>query len=213
MSSSQALILFLLTFGLAVCGCEKKETEGQDGANAAKAAGKNEFSTPIFDPQQIEAIVRSTSNTDVDALLKQCANETNNVVLAQYATFLSKTTTRGPSVRAAFRKMLKSDDAYLREQALMALEDYAGVAFMLDDMIPLLNDPNEDVRDSAMTTIADYVESRRKFQVLIDCLDSQFDDVRENAIFNLGFYTDANFETAEEWKKWWAENKNTFKPE
>ena len=208
----QALILSSLFFCLALCGCVKDGAEENKGEASNQAKRTVEPSEPLFDPQQIEAIVRSTSNMDVDTLLKKCESETNNVVLAQYATLLAKTTTRGPGVRAAFRKMLKSEDPYLREQALMALEDYAGVAFMLDDMVPLLKDPSEDVRDSAMTTIADYVESRRKFQVLVDCFDSEFEDVRENAIFNRGFYTDADFSTAEEWKKWWAENKNTFKP-
>ncbi len=205
MPFSQKFFVIALALGLALCGCEKKAPEEKAaGTPEAKAATTSEPLAPV-DPQQIETIVRSSSKTDVDALLKKCESETNNVVLAQYATFLAKTTTRGPGVRAAFRKMLKSEDPYLREQALMALEDYAGVAFMLDDMIPLLNDENEDVRDSAMTTIADYVENRRKLQVLIDCLDSQYDDVKENAIFNLGFYTDEDFSTAEEWKKWWAE--------
>ena len=215
MPRSLTFFAIVFTLCLAVCGCVKESGEKpsketvksqQDSVAQTKDSEKSKgFSEPYYDPQIIPEIVKAAPAADATELLQKCAEETNNVVLAQYATFLSKTTTNGAKVREAFRKMLKSDDPFLREQTLMALEDYAGVAFLLDDMIPLLNDPDEDVRDSAMTTIADYVESNRKIKILIECLDSSYDDVKENAIFNLGFYTDANFETAEEWKKWWAE--------
>ena len=63
-----------------------------------------------------------------------------------------------------------------------------------------------------MTTVADYVKGKKKYQTLINCLDSQYQDVVDNAIFNLGFYTDKDYEKAEDWKKWWEENKDTFQP-
>ena len=192
---------------------EELETLKAEGKTFEVTKENSSLEKVELSASQISAAARAKGDgLDVDKLLKEIETETNTVELAKYATYLSQTTTRGPKVREAFRKMLKNEDPFLREQTLMALEDYPGVAFLLDDMVPLLNDPEEDVRDSAMTTIADYVENRRKFEVLIDALDNQYEDVRENAIFNLGFYTDQDFPTAEEWKKWWAENKNTFKP-
>ena len=194
-------VTLTIMLGLAACGKEKE--------NAKKIDIKGE---PLFEAENIAVIAKTSKYAETDALLKQVEKETNVVVLGQLATLLSKTTSRGPSVRAAFRKMLQSESADLREQALYALEDYAGINFMLDDMIPLLRDENEDVRDAAIETISDYCKGRRKYQVMIDSLDNPYSNVVEMAIFNLGFYTDANYETAEEWKKWWAENKDTFVP-
>ena len=194
-------VTLTIMLGLAACGKEKE--------NAKKIDIKGE---PLFEAENIAVIAKTSKYAETDALLKQVEKETNVVVLGQLATLLSKTTSRGPSVRAAFRKMLQSESADLREQALYALEDYAGINFMLDDMIPLLKDENEDVRDAAIETISDYCKGRRKYQVMIDSLDNPYSNVVEMAIFNLGFYTDANYETAEEWKKWWAENKDTFVP-
>lgn len=203
MSKISFCLVVLATISLSLTACEKEK-------QAAKTIDiKGE---PLFEAENIAVVAKTSKYAETDALLKQVEAETNVAILAQLATLLSKTTSRGPSVRAAFRKMLKSENADLRAEALCALEDYAGVNFMIDDMTPLLKDENEDVRDAAMETIADYCKGRKKYQILIDCLDSQYTDVVENAVFNLGFYTDANYETAEEWKKWWAENKDTFVP-
>ena len=166
----------------------------------------------MFEPEDLSAVTKVSKYAETDALLKLVEKETNVVVLAQLATLLSKTTSRGPSVRAAFRKMLQSESPDLREQTLYAIQDYAGVNFMMDDMIPLLTDENEDVRDAAIETISDYCKGRRKYQVMVDSLDNPYSNVVEMAVFNLGFYTDVDFQTAEEWKKWWAENKDTFVP-
>ena len=195
------VVLAMISLSLTACDKEKQ---------AAKTIDiKGE---PLFEAENIAVIAKTSKYAETDALLKQVEKETNVVVLGQLATLLSKTTSRGPSVRAAFRKMLQSESADLREQALYALVDYAGIIFMLDDMVPLLKDENEDVRDAAIETISDYCKGRKKYQVMIDCLDNPYSNVVEMAIFNLGFYTDANYETAEEWKKWWAENKDTFVP-
>jgi len=203
MSRISFYLAVTLTILLSLTACDKEK-------QAAKTIDiKGE---PLFEAENIAAIAKTSKYAETDALLKQVEKETNVVVLGQLATLLSKTTSRGPSVRAAFRKMLQSENADLREQALYALEDYAGINFMLDDMIPLLRDENEDVRDAAIETISDYCKGRRKYQVMIDSLDNPYSNVVEMAIFNLGFYTDANYETAEEWKKWWAENKDTFVP-
>ncbi len=202
------VVLAALSLGLTACDKEKKaRPSSADASSLNKIKGER-----LFEPEDLSAVTKVSRYAETDALLKQVEKETNVVVLGQLATLLSKTTSRGPSVRAAFRKMLQSENADLREGALYALEDYAGVNFMIDDMIPLLNDENEDVRDAAIETISDYCKGRRKYQVMIDCLDNPYSNVVEMAIFNLGFYTDANYETAEEWKKWWAENKDTFVP-
>ena len=204
------LIAALAALTVFFCGCDKEKAPNKEKENSEKLTKID--GDPVFDPQMVPTVIHTSSGHDVDALLKQVENETNTVVLAQLATFLSQTTKRGPSVRAAFKKLLASEDKDLREQTLMALEDYAGVSFMLDDLIPFLNDPDEDIRDDAMTTVADYVKGKKKYQTLIDCLDSQYQDVVDNAVFNLGFYTDKDYEKAEDWKKWWEENKDTFQP-
>lgn len=204
------LIAALAALTVFAYGCDKDKAPGKEKEKSDKLT-KIE-GDPVFDPQMVSTVIHPSSGLDVDALLKQVEKETNTVVLAQLATFLSRTTKRGPSVRAAFRKLLASGDKDLKEQTLMALEDYAGVSFMLDDLIPFLNDPDEDIRDDAMTTVADYVKGKKKYQALIDCLDSQYQDVVDNAVFNLGFYTDKDYEKAEDWKKWWEENKDTFQP-
>ena len=209
MSKISFCLVVLATISLSLAACDKKEKPASRVTGARPVGVKTE---PLFEPENIGVISRTSKFAETDELLKQVEAETNVVVLGQLATLLSKTTSRGPSVRAAFRKMLKSESADLREQALFALEDYAGVNFMIDDMTPLLKDENEDVRDAAMETIADYCKGRKKYQIMIDCLDSQYTDVVENAVFNLGFYTDVNYEKVEEWKKWWAENKDTFVP-
>jgi len=201
------VVLAAAMISLTACDKEKKTQPASSDVKSFDIKGEH-----LFEPEELEAVTKVSKYAETDALLKQVEKETNEVVLAQLATLLSRTTSRGPSVRAAFRKMLQSENADLKTEALSALEDYAGVNFMMDDMIPLLNDENEDVRDAAMETIADYCRGRKKYQVLIDCLDNQYTDVVENAVFNLGFYTDVDFETAEEWKKWWAENKDTFVP-
>ena len=179
---------------------------------ADKPVSVNIKSEPLFETENISAITRPSKYAETDALLKKVEGETNVVILSQLATLLSRTTSRGPSVRAAFRKLLQHENPDLREQTLYAIQDYAGVNFMLDDMIPLLTDENEDVRDAAIETISDYCKGRRKYQVLVDSLDNPYSNVVEMAVFNLGFYTDVDFPTPEEWKKWWAENKDTFQP-
>lgn len=193
----------VISFGLAACDKEKK---------ADKPVGVNIKSEPLFEVENIGAITKPSKYAETDALLKKVEGETNVVILSQLATLLSRTTSRGPSVRAAFRKLLQHESPELREQTLYAIQDYAGVNFMLDDMIPLLTDENEDVRDAAIETISDYCKGRRKFQVMVDSLDNPYSNVVEMAVFNLGFYTDVDFQTPEEWKKWWAENKDTFVP-
>ena len=193
----------VISFGLAACDKEKK---------ADKPVSVNIKSEPLFETENISAITRPSKYAETDALLKKVEGETNVVILSQLATLLSRTTSRGPSVRAAFRKLLQHENPDLREQTLYAIQDYAGVNFMLDDMIPLLKDENEDVRDAAIETISDYCKGRRKYQVLVDSLDNPYSNVVEMAVFNLGFYTDVDFPTPEEWKKWWAENKDTFQP-
>lgn len=193
----------VISFGLAACDKEKK---------ADNPVSVNIKSEPLFETENISAITKPSKYAETDALLKKVEGETNVVILSQLATLLSRTTSRGPSVRAAFRKMLQSESADLREQTLYAIQDYAGVNFMMDDMIPLLKDENEDVRDAAIETISDYCKGRRKYQVLVDSLDNPYSNVVEMAVFNLGFYTDVDFQTPEEWKKWWAENKDTFVP-
>ena len=193
----------VISFGLAACDKEKK---------ADKPVGVNIKSEPLFETENISAITKPSKYAETDALLKKVEGETNVVILSQLATLLSRTTSRGPSVRAAFRKLLQHESPELREQTLYAIQDYAGVNFMLDDMIPLLKDENEDVRDAAIETISDYCKGRRKYQVLVDSLDNPYSNVVEMAVFNLGFYTDVDFQTPEEWKKWWAENKDTFVP-
>lgn len=193
----------VISFGLAACDKEKK---------ADNPVSVNIKSEPLFETENISAITKPSKYAETDALLKKAEGETNVVILSQLATLLSRTTSRGPSVRAAFRKMLQSESADLREQTLYAIQDYAGVNFMMDDMIPLLKDENEDVRDAAIETISDYCKGRRKYQVLVDSLDNPYSNVVEMAVFNLGFYTDVDFQTPEEWKKWWAENKDTFVP-
>lgn len=203
MSKISFCLFVLAMISLSLTACDKEK----QAANTVDIKGE-----PLFEAENIEVVAKPSKFAETDALLKQVEAETNVVVLGQLATLLSQTTSRGPSVRAAFRKMLQSESADLREEALSALEDYAGVNFMLDDMVPLLSDENEDVRDAAMETIADYCRGRKKYQILVDCLDSQYTDVVENAVFNLGFYTDENFEKVEEWKAWWAENKDTFVP-
>lgn len=193
----------VISFGLAACDKEKK---------ADKPVGVNIKSEPLFEVENIGAITKPSKYAETDALLKKVEGETNVVILSQLATLLSRTTSRGPSVRAAFRKLLQHESPELREQTLYAIQDYAGVNFMMDDMIPLLTDENEDVRDAAIETISDYCKGRRKFQVMVDSLDNPYSNVVEMAVFNLGFYTDVDFQTPEEWKKWWAENKDTFVP-
>jgi hypothetical protein len=193
----------VISFGLAACDKEKK---------ADNPVSVNIKSEPLFETENISAITKPSKYAETDALLKKVEGETNVVILSQLATLLSRTTSRGPSVRAAFRKMLQSESADLREQTLYAIQDYAGVNFMMDDMIPLLKDENEDVRDAAIETISDYCKGRKKYQVLVDSLDNPYSNVVEMAVFNLGFYTDVDFQTPEEWKKWWAENKDTFVP-
>ena len=201
------VIMLFLALGIAACDKDEKTPPATSGTKDLNIKGEH-----LFEPENVGAIAKVSKYAETDALLKQVEKETNVVVLGQLATLLSKTTSRGPSVRAAFRKMLQNESADLRTEALFALEDYAGVNFMLDDMTPLLKDENEDVRDAAMETIADYCKGRKKYQILVDCLDSQYTDVVENAVFNLGFYTDENYEKVEEWKAWWAENKDTFVP-
>ena len=192
---------------LSACDKEKKTQPASSDAKSFNIKGEH-----LFEAEDLSAVTKTSKYAETDALLKKVEGETNVVILAQLATLLSKTTSRGPSVRAAFRKMLKSESADLREQTLYAIQDYAGVNFMLDDMIPLLKDENEDVRDAAIETISDYCKGRRKYQVLVDSLDNPYSNVVEMAVFNLGFYTDVDFPTPEEWKKWWAENKDTFVP-
>ena len=209
MSKISFYLVVLAAAMISLTACDKEKNTQPASSDVKSFDIKGEH---LFEPEELEAVTKVSKYAETDALLKQVEKETNEVVLAQLATLLSRTTSRGPSVRAAFRKMLQNGSADLKTEALSALEDYAGVNFMMDDMIPLLNDENEDVRDAAMETIADYCRGRRKYQVLIDCLDNQYTDVVENAVFNLGFYTDVDFETAEEWKKWWAENKDTFVP-
>jgi len=209
MTTTRSCLVIMIITALFFAGCDKDSKTSSQGNGPRPVGIKAE---PLFDPEDISPLAKTSKYAETDALLKKVEQETNVVILAQLATLLSRTTSRGPSVRAAFRKMLQSENADLRAEALSALEDYAGVNFMLDDMIPLLNDENEDVRDAAMETIADYCKGRRKYQILVDCLDSQYQDVVENAVFNLGFYTDVDFKTTEEWKKWWAENKDTFVP-
>lgn len=201
------VVLAAASLCLAACDKEKKEQPSSDNIKSFNIKGER-----LFEPENIPAVTKVSKYAETDRLLKQVESETNVVVLSQLATLLSRTTSRGPSVRAAFRKMLQSENADLRAESLCALEDYAGVNFMIDDMKPLLADENEDVRDAAMETIADYCKGRKKYEILIECLDSQYPDVVENAVFNLGFYTDFNYEQPEEWKKWWAENKDTFVP-
>ncbi|MBR4466128.1 HEAT repeat domain-containing protein [bacterium] len=209
MSKISFCLVVLATISLSLTACDK-EKKAQPASSDVKSFDiKGEH---LFEPEDLSAVTKVSKYAETDALLKLVEKETNVVVLAQLATLLSKTTSRGPSVRAAFRKMLQSESPDLREQTLYAIQDYAGVNFMMDDMIPLLTDENEDVRDAAIETISDYCKGRRKYQVMVDSLDNPYSNVVEMAVFNLGFYTDVDFQTAEEWKKWWAENKDTFVP-
>ena len=106
------LIAALAALTVFFCGCDKEKAPNKEKENSEKLTKID--GDPVFDPQMVPTVIHTSSGHDVDALLKQVENETNTVVLAQLATFLSQTTKRGPSVRAAFKKLLASEDKDLR---------------------------------------------------------------------------------------------------
>jgi|GEM_PF-6602029 hypothetical protein len=112
-------------------------------------------------------------------------------------------------VNTPLLKAIEDDNPDVAEKAMEVIDNIHS-SNILPSLERALNDKDEDIREQALSILEDLTDHGALDILINKGLYNDYPGTREDVLDSLNFITDQEFETGEEARQWWEQNRDSF---